>query len=60
MNNMVIFELAEEVEEDQLHKIFDIRETILKVQISENRIEYANRFGKSNKDRPDPRNLYQL
>lgn len=51
-NNLVIFGLTEEAEEELLHKIIEFLKTILKVQISAQEINSVYRFGRSDKDRP--------
>lgn len=51
-NNLVIFGLPGEEDEDLLHKILEFLKTVLKVQISEQEINDVYRFGKGDKDRP--------
>lgn len=51
-NNLVIFGIPGEEEEDLVHKILEFLKTVLKVQTSEEEINDVYRFGKSEKDRP--------
>lgn len=51
-NNLIIFGLEEEEEEDLLSKIIDLFNTTLKLKVTESDINNVFRFGRKNKSRP--------